>query len=192
MLSEQKNYIRRLLDSDKDQCYKCHKIGHFANKCPEKDTCFRCQQVGHFTNQCSLPRKSKPISNQSTTSQIPETNVSQTSNPIPFDVPRPSSPIQQNSSMTNNTEVQYCFENVESNICELLESTRTFRTKFKNTIHLTRRKTRKFKNQMDQDAEIQTCFEILLLYGIFPSTLNIVKLGFGKRTIEKFRKRNKS
>ncbi len=78
----------------------------------------------------------------------------------------------------------------KSSIPELLQTTNKFTTKFKDIIHLRKRKSRKFRHADDRDVEIQTCMELLLSYGIFPSTQNVVKLGFGKSTIENFRKRN--
>lgn len=37
-------------------CFKCNKMGHFANHCPIA-TCFNCGQPGHMKNECHFPKK---------------------------------------------------------------------------------------------------------------------------------------
>lgn len=42
------------------QCYKCKKIGHYANICKVKtktkiiSTCYKCGKKGHFANKCTI------------------------------------------------------------------------------------------------------------------------------------------
>ena len=61
-IDDQKQFIQNMINSESDNCYKCGKAGHFANKCTTKETpvkkpvkkkvCSRCGRSSHTEENC--------------------------------------------------------------------------------------------------------------------------------------------